>query len=114
MEKKDGEVASCITFQTEEMRVVYGSFLEVLCLDVTHGTNHLRYKLFSFVATDAFGDGQFVQHALIEHETTDNVLTALRIFKKYNPGWGRTKVAIAQTGVLLLSVFGSKLTSTCR
>jgi hypothetical protein len=58
------------------------------------GTNAERYKLFSFVVRDAFGIGQYVQHALIDGETKANFLTALQEFKRNNPSWRDVEVVV--------------------
>ncbi|ETP24978.1 hypothetical protein F441_02115 [Phytophthora nicotianae CJ01A1] len=62
-------LTSCITFQTAHMRRMARKFPDALCIDATHETNLNRYRLFSFMVTDKFGSGAFVQHALIDEET---------------------------------------------
>ncbi|ETM98835.1 hypothetical protein PPTG_24540 [Phytophthora nicotianae INRA-310] len=62
-------LTSCITFQTAHMRRMARKFPEAPCIDATHETNLNRYRLFSFMVTDKFGSGAFVQHALIDEET---------------------------------------------
>lgn len=58
-------VATCITLQTKHMREMSPKFPEVLLIDATHGTNASKYKVFSFIAYDVFGKGQYVQHAIV-------------------------------------------------
>ncbi|KAJ0397846.1 hypothetical protein P43SY_007631 [Pythium insidiosum] len=58
------------------------------------GTNAERYKLYSFVVQDSFGVGQYVQHALIDGETSANFTTALREFKKNNPSYVDVEVVV--------------------
>ncbi|ETI36152.1 hypothetical protein, variant 1 [Phytophthora nicotianae P10297] len=62
----DTKLTSCITFQTCHMRRMTRLFLEVMCVDATHGTNINRYRLISFMLTDKFGSGAFAQHSLID------------------------------------------------
>ncbi|KAE8891900.1 hypothetical protein PF003_g24016 [Phytophthora fragariae] len=70
-------VATCITLQTEHMRELFDRFPEVLMIDATHGTNVSKYKVFSIMAHDVFGKGQFVQHAVLQNERRPMLMTAL-------------------------------------
>jgi hypothetical protein len=67
------------------MRELFERFPEVVMIDATHGTNLSKYKVFSIMAHDAFGKGQFVQHAVMQNERNPTLLTALEQFKRYNP-----------------------------
>ncbi|KUF94313.1 Hydroxymethylglutaryl-CoA lyase [Phytophthora nicotianae] len=90
--KNEADIATCITFQTAGMRKFFHLFPEVLLVDTTHKTNDLKYKLFGFMVHDSFGGGQFVQHALIDAETKENMSTAVATFKTNNPNWTRVEV----------------------
>ncbi|OWY91546.1 LOW QUALITY PROTEIN: hypothetical protein PHMEG_00039830, partial [Phytophthora megakarya] len=57
-------IATCITLQTIHMREIFDRFPEVVMIDATHGANSSKYKIFSIMARDSFGKGQFVQHAV--------------------------------------------------
>ncbi|KAG6623606.1 uncharacterized protein IUM83_02195 [Phytophthora cinnamomi] len=73
------------------MRELFARFPELVMIDTTHGTNSSKYKIFSIMAHDAFGKGQFVQHAVIQNEHNPTLLKALEQFKRYNPAWSRIK-----------------------
>ncbi|KAG6613253.1 uncharacterized protein IUM83_17028 [Phytophthora cinnamomi] len=77
--------------QTKHMRELFARFPEVVMIDTTHGTNLSKYKVFSIMAHDVFGNGQFVQDAVIQNERNPTLLTALEQFKRYNPAWCRIK-----------------------
>ncbi|RLN96223.1 hypothetical protein BBJ28_00017783 [Nothophytophthora sp. Chile5] len=66
---------------------MFDRFPEILMIDATHGTNSSKYKVFSIMAHDVFGKGQFVQHAVVQNERRPSLLTALEEFKKHNPAW---------------------------
>eukprot|EP00644_Phytophthora_capsici_P007426 jgi/Phyca11/112228/e_gw1.21.368.1 len=51
----DSKVARIATFQTARMKRLFRAFPEVVLVDSTHNTNVNRYKLFSFVVHDVFG-----------------------------------------------------------
>ncbi|ETO63813.1 hypothetical protein F444_18552 [Phytophthora nicotianae P1976] len=88
----DGNVATCLTFQTVGMRKIFVLFPEILLIDVTHKTNDLRYKLFSFMVMDAYGKGQFVQHAFVDQETSENMENAIEAFQANNSDWSQVEV----------------------
>ncbi|GMF56098.1 unnamed protein product [Phytophthora fragariaefolia] len=87
----DQTVATCITLQTQHMRDIFHRLPEVVMIDATHGTNLSKYKVFSIMAHDAFGTGQFVQHAIVQNERNPTLSTALEEFKRNNPAWNRIK-----------------------
>ncbi|KAG3056928.1 hypothetical protein PC122_g21204 [Phytophthora cactorum] len=88
---------------TSHMRHMARLFLEVVCIDATHGTNINRYWLFSFMVTDKFGCGAFAQHALIDGETQQNMANAISAFKRSNESWKDIKVLITDKDFTELS-----------
>lgn len=67
------------------MREMFSRFPEVLLIDTTHGTNSSKYNVFSFMAHDLFGNGQYVQHAIVQNERQETLLKAIESFKEHNP-----------------------------
>ncbi|KAE9151682.1 hypothetical protein PF006_g4051 [Phytophthora fragariae] len=97
----DDKLAQTITFQTQQMRRFFEAFPEVMMIDATHNTNDARYKLFSFMIHDVFGHcvpfvlkGQYVQHALMENESSGCLTDAVTSFKSVNPTWEKVRVII--------------------
>lgn len=110
----ENSVVEMIAFQTRKMRRLFAAFPEVLMVDTTFNTNRNRYKLFSFVVMDIHGkvphaselrelhgsnhgwilQGQYVQHALLTHESISNMNDAVIRFKKNNPARRSVKVII--------------------
>ncbi|KAJ0393147.1 hypothetical protein ATCC90586_010410 [Pythium insidiosum] len=66
------------------MREMFELFPEVVLVDTTHNVNSAHYKLLSFMVHDAFGNGQYVQHGLIEDEKGSTLRTVCAQFKKTN------------------------------
>ncbi|OWZ03011.1 hypothetical protein PHMEG_00025328 [Phytophthora megakarya] len=77
--------------KTKHMREIFDRFPEVVMIDATHGANSSKYKIFSIMAHDSFGKGQFVQHAVVQNERNPTLLTSLEEFKRNNPAWTRIK-----------------------
>ncbi|GMF51902.1 unnamed protein product [Phytophthora fragariaefolia] len=71
------------------MRELFHRFPEVVMIDATYGTNLSKYKVFSIMAYDALGKGQFVQHAVIPNERIPTLSMTLEEFKRNNPAWSR-------------------------
>ncbi|OWY92656.1 LOW QUALITY PROTEIN: hypothetical protein PHMEG_00038253 [Phytophthora megakarya] len=84
--------ATRITLQTKHMLDIYRRFQEVLMIDATHGTNMSKYKIFSFMAHDVFGKGQYVQHAILENERNETLFTAIKELKK-QPSMDKAAIA---------------------
>ena len=73
---------------------MFVKFPEVLLIGAKHGTNASRYKVFSFMAHDVFGKGQYVQHAILQNERSETIRNAIETFKKNNPDWKRVQCVI--------------------
>eukprot|EP00644_Phytophthora_capsici_P019235 jgi/Phyca11/132981/e_gw1.284.3.1 len=86
------------------MRSLFKRFPEVLLIDATHGTNRSKYKVFSFMAHDTFGKGQFVQHSLLQNERWPTLLTALEEFKANNPSWTKLQCILIDKDFTEMSV----------
>ncbi|EGZ29145.1 hypothetical protein PHYSODRAFT_246263 [Phytophthora sojae] len=76
----------------------------LLMVDATHGTNSSKYKVFSIMAHDVFGKGQFVQHAVVQNERLPTLLTALEEFKRNNPAWTRIRCVLIDKDFTEISV----------
>nr|CCA22941.1 hypothetical protein PITG_23301 [Albugo laibachii Nc14] len=51
-------------------------------------------KVFSFMAHDVFGKGQYVQHTILQNEQSETIRTAIETSKKNNPAWKRVQCVI--------------------
>ncbi|DBA00659.1 TPA: LOW QUALITY PROTEIN: hypothetical protein N0F65_003588, partial [Lagenidium giganteum] len=65
-------------------------------VDTTQGTNYLRHKLFFFMVIDAFGVGQFVQHAFIDQETNLSLAFCVDTSKKQNSRWDEIQAVMVR------------------
>ncbi|KAE9187375.1 hypothetical protein PF005_g20476 [Phytophthora fragariae] len=106
--KNSDSVATCIVFQTTGMPKMFSLFPEVLLVDSTHKTNDLRYKLFSFMITDAYGKGQFAQHALVDQETDANMELAVEAFQENNKDWAQVAVIMVDKDLTEIGVLEKK------
>ncbi|OWZ12955.1 hypothetical protein PHMEG_00013801, partial [Phytophthora megakarya] len=83
----DKRVTQTITLQSRQMGRFFEAFPAAVMIDVTHGTNALKYNVFSFMIDDTFGHGQYVQHALVENESQACMHDDIQAFKGKNPSW---------------------------
>ncbi|OWY95998.1 hypothetical protein PHMEG_00033849, partial [Phytophthora megakarya] len=88
------EVAQVVVFQSARMKRLFQAFPEVVLVDTTHDTHANQYKLFSFMMTDFFGKGQYVQHAWVKAETKEHLRLAIMCFQENNPFWTKVKVFV--------------------
>jgi len=86
------------------MRQMFEKFPEVLMIDATHGTNASKYKVFSIMSHDIFGKGQFVQHAVVQNERRNTLLTVLEEFKRSNRAWHRIQCILIDKDFTEISV----------
>ncbi|OWY92732.1 hypothetical protein PHMEG_00038138 [Phytophthora megakarya] len=83
-------VAVAVGFQTAGIKRLFAAFPEVLLVATTYDTNENACMLFSLVVHDRFG--KYVQQALVERETQENLRLVLDVFKQNNPEYGDVKV----------------------
>ncbi|GMF57042.1 unnamed protein product [Phytophthora fragariaefolia] len=100
-------IATCITVQTKHMVELFDRFPEVLLIDATHGTNACKYKVFSFMAHDIFGKGQYVQHAIMQNESSETLFSAIEEFKKNNSSWSKLRCVIIDKDFIEIGVLKS-------
>ncbi|GMF29185.1 unnamed protein product [Phytophthora fragariaefolia] len=86
------------------MQNLFHQFPEVLRIDATHGANRSKYKVFSFMAHDALGKGQIVQHALVQNKRWPTLLTAFEEFKANDPAWTKFQCVIIDKDFTEMSV----------
>ncbi|KAF4150066.1 MULE transposase domain-containing protein [Phytophthora infestans] len=115
---KKRDIAVAVVFQTAGMKRLFSAFPEVLLVDTTHDTNAHAYKLFSFVVQDCFGKGQYIQHALVERETKENLRLVLQTFVASNPSYNGVEVLMTDKAfhekAVLAEVFTSARQLLCQ
>ncbi|KAF1790137.1 hypothetical protein GQ600_13073 [Phytophthora cactorum] len=77
-----------ISLTTGRMRTVFAKFPELLLVDY----------MTSLMVMDAFGRGQFVQHAMIETNSDWHMRKVLTHFKTANVGWDALRVVMVDKG----------------
>ncbi|POM71856.1 Hypothetical protein PHPALM_11513 [Phytophthora palmivora] len=75
--------------------------------DLYHATDKAHEnnsKVFSFLAHDTFGKGQFVQHTLLQNERYETLLTAIEKFKANNSAWSSLRCVLVGKAFTEISV----------
>ncbi|DAZ95138.1 TPA: hypothetical protein N0F65_009847, partial [Lagenidium giganteum] len=90
------------TAQTAGMRRLFAVFPQVLLVDCTHATNSNRYCV---VDINLAFQGQYVQHALIDRASKENMTDAVKSFKENNPTWKDVRVIVIDKDTAERSVF---------
>lgn len=86
------------------MREMFARFPKVLLIDATHGTNRSKFKIFSKMAHDVFRKGQYVQHAVMQNERSETLMTAINAFNDHNPDWRKLQVVVVDKDFTEISV----------
>ncbi|DAZ99013.1 TPA: hypothetical protein N0F65_011268, partial [Lagenidium giganteum] len=87
--KKESEEGRVQPFLQEFAKSQAGNVVDMLRTTPTKK----RYKRYSFMVHDAFGKGQFAQHhALIAHETEENMEFCVESFKRHNPKYSGHRI----------------------
>ncbi|POM66416.1 LOW QUALITY PROTEIN: Secreted protein [Phytophthora palmivora] len=82
-----------VSVSSELMRKHYSRFPELLLIDCTHNTNRNRYQLLTLMGMDQYGNGQPVQHSIIERNADWHMVKAIEHFQAVNE-WDRTQVVM--------------------
>ena len=81
-----------IYFQDEEMKKMFSSYLELVCIDAKYKLLELRFPVYIMLVEDGNGQSEVVAVFLLMEETEQSIKSMVGIFKKYNPQWKATRV----------------------
>ncbi|KAE9164374.1 hypothetical protein PF005_g30064 [Phytophthora fragariae] len=82
-----------ISISSQHMRKLYHRFPELLLIDCTHKTNRHNYQLCTLMVMDQFGNGQPVQHSVIERNADWHMVKTVEHFQAVND-WEATRVIV--------------------
>ena len=80
-----------IFFQTQEMKVTFRSYPELLFIDATYKLNDLRMPLYVILAVDGNGESEIVCLWIVQCEDKETITSLLVEFKKHNDEWSLIK-----------------------
>ncbi|KAJ0391222.1 hypothetical protein P43SY_011695 [Pythium insidiosum] len=81
----DRNETGVVSLTSKYMRDLYTRFPEVLLVDTTHKTNRYNYQLLTLMVMDERGNGQPVQHSVMETNSEWHMHRAINHFKRANP-----------------------------
>lgn len=88
----ESNVLMGIYFQDEEMKQIFSSYPELICIDATYKLLELRFPVYIMLVEDGNGQSEIAAAFLLMEETEQSMIT---IFKKYNAQWKATRVLMA-------------------
>lgn len=107
----DSNILHGIFFQDTEMKQIYNSYPELLCVDATYKLLELCFPLYIFLVEDGNGQSEIVAAFLLLEETEQSIKAMVNIFKKNNPNWNATRVLMADKDMTEREVFASEFPS---
>ena len=87
----DSKVLQAIFFQTQEMKVTFRSYPELLFIDATYKLNDLRMPLYVILVVDGNGESEVVCLWIVQCEDKETITSLLVEFKKHNDEWSLIK-----------------------
>lgn len=93
-----------VTISSQHTRKLYKRFPEILLANCTHKTNRYNYQLLTLMVMDQFGQGQAVQHSVIERNADWHMEKSLEQFQAVND-WGRPKIIMVDKDLNEIEVF---------
>ncbi|CAH8499243.1 unnamed protein product, partial [Dicrocoelium dendriticum] len=70
-----------VLFARHQQIELFRRFSHVVCVDATHGTNRLNFKLYQFLITDGMGYGRPIFYAFLRREDYASLLTLFEAFR---------------------------------
>jgi len=87
----DSKVLQAIFFQTQEMKVTFRSYPELLYIDATYKLNDLRMPPYVLLVVDGNGESEVVCLWIAQCEDKETITSLLVEFKKHNDEWSLIK-----------------------
>ena len=92
---KDENIFQGIFFQDEDMKQVFASYPELVCIDATYKLLELRCPLYIMLVEDGNGQSEVAAAFLLMEETEASLSTMMDTFKEKNPCWDSIRVLMA-------------------
>lgn len=92
---KDENIFQGIYFQDEEMKQIFASYPELVCIDATYKLLELRCPLYIMLVEDGNGQSEVAAAFLLMEETETSLSTVMDTFKARNPRWESVRVLMA-------------------
>ena len=100
-----------IYFQDEEMKKMFSSYPELVCIDATYKLLELRFPVYIMLVEDGNGQSEVVAVFLLMEETEQSIKSMVGIFKKYNPQWKATRVLMTDKDMTERDVLAAQFPS---
>lgn len=100
-----------IYFQDEEMKQVFSSYPELICIDATYKLLELRFPVYIMLVEDGNGQSEIAAVFLLMEETGQSIKSMVGIFKKHNPEWEATRVLMADKDMTERDVLAAEFPS---
>ena len=100
-----------IFFQDQEMKRMFSSYPELVCIDATYKLLELRFPVYITLVEDGKGQSEVVVAFLLMEETEQSIKSMVGIFKKYNRQWKTTHVLMTDKDMTERDVLAAEFPS---
>ena len=107
----DNDILHGIYFQDAEMKAIFQSYPELICVDATYKLLELRFPVYIILIEDGNGQSEIVAVFLLLEETQESLSCVLDIFQKNNPGWEYVRVIMTDKDMTEREVLANKFPS---
>lgn len=98
-------------FQDSEMKSIFNSYPELVCVDATYKLLELRFPVYIMLVEDGNGQSEVAAVFLLLEETEQSIKSMIGIFKKHNLQWPATRVLMTDKDMLERDVLSNEFPS---
>lgn len=96
-----------IFFQDQDMKNIFSTFPELVCVDATYKLLELRFPVYVMLIEDGNGQSEIVAVFMLLEENATSILAMVNAFKKHNEKWESVRVLMADKDMTERDVFAS-------
>jgi len=100
-----------IYFQDEEMKKMFDSYPEFVCIDATYKLLELCFPVYIMLVEDGNRQSEVVAVFLLMEETEQSIKSMVDIFKTYNSQWKATRVLMTDKDMTERDVLAAEFPS---
>ena len=98
-------------FQDSEMKSIFNSYPELVCIDATYKLLELRFPVYIMLIEDGNGQSEVAAVFLLLEETEQSIKSMIGIFKSHNLQWSATRVLMTDKDMMERDVLSAEFPS---
>ena len=98
-------------FQDSEMKSIFNSYPELVCIDATYKLLELRFPVYIMLIEDSNGQSEVAGVFLLLEDTEKSIKSMSGIFKSHNLQWSATRVLMTDKDMMEHDVLSAEFQS---